>query len=129
LSIDIDSYDALILLSIVKFQPKIIIIEINSSYLPGIEFFHTKYLVGNSFSTVLKISKSKGYELVAHTGNLIFVRNDLYDKIGLHEILKIYPELLFDSKFIDTEREVPLTVTRILRKVADVYLNIRNFLR
>jgi hypothetical protein len=126
LSIDIDSNDALIFLSIIEFKPKVVIIEINSTFLPGVEFFHSQTLTGNSFSTTLKIAKSKGYELVAHTGNLIFVRRDLFECIGLNPVLKIYPELIFDSQFINTKREVPETLSRYLFKLAQIYLKIRN---
>ena len=52
LSIDIDSYDLEVWESIISYKPKIVIIEINSEYLPGIIKWHSdknKNVNGNSF--------------------------------------------------------------------------------
>ncbi len=91
LSIDIDSFDLDIWEQFRKYKPKIVVIEINSSIWPGLFWRHSYlpvahcYLNGNSFSSTVHVANLLGYVLVCHTGNCIFVREDLIDKIGLPE--------------------------------------------
>ena len=125
LSIDIDSDDALIFASIKEFFPKIVVIEINSSYLPGVRFFSTSKISGNSFTTVLEIFQNRNYTLVAHTGNLIFVRNEFFRLTGLDEMVLTYPEILFDTSFIQVDREIPETISRWLNKASSIYLRLK----
>jgi hypothetical protein len=51
---------------------------------------------GSSFTALLELGKKKGYTLVCNTGNLIFVGNDLREKVGLDEMCIDFPELMFD---------------------------------
>ena len=95
LSIDVDSYDLDIWESAIKYSPKIVIIEINSLVPPGILWRHTASTPGNTFSATLNVAKNKGYTLVCHTGNLIFVRNDLLNQLHMDDRFVLYPELLF----------------------------------
>lgn len=79
LSIDIDSYDYQVWRSVEQYNPKIVVIEINSSISPLVDdHIHdgTKK-EGTSFLPMVKLGEEKGYTLVCHTGNLIFIRNDL----------------------------------------------------
>lgn len=102
LNIDIDSYDWWVWKTVKNYSPKIIIIEIDSSIPPGIRYVQPPGLTGlpgfssgASFTSTLLLGKQKGYELVCHTGNLIFVRKDLIAKLNLpYEELKI-PQSLF----------------------------------
>jgi hypothetical protein len=105
LSIDIDSYDLDIWESTIEYTPKIVVIEINSAILPGIISWHSSKVRGNSFTATVNVGKNKGYTLVCHTGNLIFVRNDLIELIGLSERQIRYPETLFlyDSSFVSSD--------------------------
>lgn len=105
LSIDIDSYDLDIWESAIKYSPKIVVIEINSAILPGIISWHSSKVPGNSFTATINVGKNKGYTLVCHTGNLIFVRNDLIEVIGLSERQIQYPETLFlyNSPFVSSD--------------------------
>lgn len=96
LSIDIDSWDLDVWESLVEYNPLIVVIEINSSVLPGILYRHSKYTPGNTFSSTLNVGLEKGYQLVCHTGNMIFVRNDYISKLRMPEKFLKYPELLFD---------------------------------
>jgi hypothetical protein len=85
LSIDIDSFDYQVWESLENYQPKIVIIEINSAILPDVEdHIHTpgKYS-GTAFQPMYKLGVKKGYTFVLHTGNMIFVRNDLYEKLNI----------------------------------------------
>jgi hypothetical protein len=85
LSIDIDSFDYQVWESFTKFQPKLVVIEINSGTDPNnTEHIHSpgKY-AGTSFLPMRRLGESKGYKFVLHTGNMIFVRNDLFDKLNI----------------------------------------------
>ena len=123
MSIDIDSFDLEVWESLSLYKPKIVIIEINSSYLPGIYKWHSNYdknCNGNSFSATLKVAKNKGYELVCHTGNMIFVRRDCLELININEKYILYPELLFNYKWFSIEKK---------GFIFNLLLKIRAFLR
>ena len=81
LSIDIDGPDWHVWNSLTTYTPKIVIIEINSSYLPGVSAVHGESQ-GSSFSATVELGRRKGYQAVCHTGNLFFVRDDLVDRLG-----------------------------------------------
>ncbi len=101
LSIDIDSHDWQVWESLRNYWPKIVIIEINSHIPVGVYQVHDGvHAVGSSFSSMVSLGHRKGYTPVCHTGNLIFVRNDLVGKIGLPEHERRYPELLFDYSWV-----------------------------
>lgn len=82
LSIDVDSFDYQIWDSFSDYFPKIVIIEIDSSVVPPKETTHTVVnkkvtIQGSSWYSTLKLGQTKGYFNVCHTGNMIFIRNDL----------------------------------------------------
>jgi len=95
LSIDIDSYDLEAWEAHREFRPKIVVIEINSSLRPGVFQWHGRGFVGNSFSSALEVAKSKGYSFVCHTGNAIFVRDDLAHLLETDNLDRNFPERLF----------------------------------
>ena len=85
LSIDIDSYDYLVWKSLTNYKPKVVVIEINSGLDPKIdtEFNHLYELhSGAPYLSMLKLAEEKGYTLICHTGNMIFLRADLIEKLG-----------------------------------------------
>jgi hypothetical protein len=97
LSIDVDSTDFQIWAALKNYQPKIVVIEINSSIEPGILQVHRdEHIAGSSFSSTLRLGREKGYRLVCHTGNMIFVEESLVPKLGLSPLELQAPELLFD---------------------------------
>jgi len=102
LSIDIDSYDWQVWYSLKNYIPKIVVIEINSAIAPGILKIHGDNkltgikALGASFSSTLELGKRKGYTPVCHTGNMIFIKNELVQKIGLSPMELEFPEILFD---------------------------------
>jgi hypothetical protein len=97
LSIDIDSFDWQVWRALDEYQPKIVVIECNSELLPGIFQTHNPpQYVGASFSSLVELGKNKGYQLVAHTGNCIFVRNELVTALDLDSSVLAQPEKLFD---------------------------------
>jgi hypothetical protein len=77
ISIDVDSCDYQIFESLSDFKPKIVIIETNTNYDYNEEYVSTNN--GCSLFSVNNLANKKGYTLVCHTGNAIFVRNDLFD--------------------------------------------------
>jgi hypothetical protein len=101
LSIDIDSYDLAVWETVKKYNPIIVIIEINSGLKPGIYQTHSRLNQGNSFSSTLNVAKKKGYNLVTHTGNCIFIRKSLSKKIHLPDEYIKYPKKLFDYSWLN----------------------------
>lgn len=79
LSIDVDGIDYYIWESLTTHNPKIVIIEINSSIPIGAEQKHdmTHNYQGSSYTTTVNLGTLKGYKLLCCTGNLIFLRNDI----------------------------------------------------
>ena len=70
LSIDIDGNDYEVWKAY-KSKPSIVIIEINSSFKPNVDHFSLDR--GCSYKTMVELGISKGYFLLCHTGNLIFL--------------------------------------------------------
>jgi hypothetical protein len=85
LSIDIDGFDYHVWDSLETYKPKIVIIEIHTGIYPDVEdYIHgSKSFNGTSFLPTFKLGIKKGYKFVIHTGNMFFIRNDLYNKLGL----------------------------------------------
>jgi len=97
LSIDVDGWDYHIWSNFQWYTPKIVIIEVNSSFLPDVEYISSN---GTSFLGMLRLGVSKGYILVCHTGNMFFVRNDLVEKLGMDRELLDNPSMMFNDFWI-----------------------------
>jgi hypothetical protein len=123
LSVDIDSSDLDVWARHVDFRPKIVIIEINSTIPPGILQWHSREVQGNSFSATLRVAESKGYTLVCHTGNLIFVTDELAGSVGLEDIDRMFPERLFLWDWVESDRRIVRNVLR--RSVSRLPLSVR----
>lgn len=122
LSIDIDSYDLEVWHNHTGY-PKIVIIEINSSIKPGIFQWHgSEGAIGNSFSSTLEVAKNKGYNLVCHTGNMIFVRNDLINNLNLSDIDLEFPERLFNWYWVVDITNGKSLFKHILRKITPNFI-------
>jgi len=132
LSIDVDSYDWHIWNSLQNYKPKIVIIEGKSTVLPGIWQVHEDGVTqGNSFSALLGLGNIRGYELVCHTGNLIFVRKEFLAQLNLDPIHICFPENLFNYKkhFEELRYQnrlssridsiIPAKIKDIIRKIAN----------
>lgn len=81
MSIDIDGNDYNVWKSL-KQAPDIVVIEINSSLPPSQDVFHPSH--GCNYSKMVKLGLDKGYFLIGHTGNLVFLLNkyrDLFPEI------------------------------------------------
>ena len=84
LSIDVDGTDYEIWQAY-KGEPDIVIIEINSSLPPLVEYVSTDK--GSSFISMCSLAVEKGYFLLCHTGNCIFIKNKwhkLFDDMDLN---------------------------------------------
>jgi len=85
LSIDIDSYDYHVWESLKIYKPKLVIIEINS----GVKVNNDKHIhlpgkyQGTGFNPTYDLGLEKGYKFVLHTGNMFFIRSDLFDKLNI----------------------------------------------
>jgi hypothetical protein len=104
LSIDVDNDDYLIWKSFREYRPRVVVIEVNSSYPPGIEKIplagydgQSERKRGASIGSMVLLAKEKGYELALHTGNAILVLRELADKL---EIDQNHWQELFDSGWI-----------------------------
>jgi len=121
LSIDIDSYDYWIWDSVRFYRPKIVIIEINSAYPPGVHYVSPPDVClpeeqsGQSFSSTIQLGRSKGYFPVCHTGNLIFARADLVGKLALPTRELRHPDLLFVDSWLPVSRKRRFRVERLLK--------------
>ena len=100
LSIDIDGDDYFVWESLNNYKPKIVIIEVNSGYLPNIKITSTKNNKGTSFFSTVLLGKNKGYLPVYHTGNIFFVRKDYINNLGLTEKELKDPRSLFDYSWL-----------------------------
>lgn len=86
LSIDVDGNDYFIWKALTKYFPAIVVIEANSSFETNVRFIGEQNSgIGTSAAALVELAKIKGYQLVAHTGNCIFVREDLYPLVGLED--------------------------------------------
>jgi hypothetical protein len=98
LSIDIDSSDYQVWQAMTAYRPRIVVIEINSSIPPTVK--NSVYGIGSTegtgFRPMVDLGLSKGYVLVCHTGNLIFVRKDL---APLYSGLLLSPEACYTSNW------------------------------
>ena len=125
LSIDIDSYDLDVWESLENYNPKMVIIEINSSIPPGILQKHGFKTQGNSFSSALVTAKNNGYKLVCHTGNCIFIRKDLINLLKIDQKFFDNPELLFQKDWLYKKDSLfKKTLTKMIPNFLLPYLRI-----
>lgn len=87
LSIDIDGNDYAVWKAYDK-KPKIVVIEINSSLDPEVDHFSTD--LGTNFSKMLELGWSKRYQLLCHTGNMIFIADEYWN---------LFPELRSNNPY------------------------------
>lgn len=85
LSIDIDSYDYQVWKSLQTYNPKVVVIEINSAVGTDMaEYINDSSMYnGTGFKPMFELGTAKGYTFALHTGNMIFVRNDLFNLLNI----------------------------------------------
>lgn len=86
LSIDIDSMDYWIWSGLKAYSPRVVVVETNCTMDTDIDFVQNdaKLRFGSSSLAMVKLARSKGYELVAHlVSNCIFVRADEFHKLKI----------------------------------------------
>ena len=125
LSIDVDSNDLEIWENLKKYKPKIVIIEINSSILPGVKqrYDPAKNNIGNSFSSTLEVAYQKSYVPVVHTGNLILLKKELLKELNLENDFNDNPNNLFIYDWVDKKNFDNSFMNKILK------ILIPNFIR
>jgi hypothetical protein len=79
LSIDVDGEDQAIWRALVHYKPRVVVIEVNSSFPPGV-------IHKSSISSCVELAKEKGYELAIHTGNCIFVEHRFAKVLGIDTV-------------------------------------------
>lgn len=89
LSIDIDGCDYHVWESLVKYQPKVVVIEFNATIPNHISFVQPRDMgvsQGNSLLALINLGKRKGYELIATTShNAYFVKNELFPLFDIED--------------------------------------------
>jgi hypothetical protein len=130
LSIDIDSFDYEIWKGMSEFRPAVVVIEIDSSTPPGVRHvWDGEEYAATTFTSMVELGVSKGYTPVCHTGNLIFVRDDLVEHLGE---LPAESDDLFIRDWIDPTRVQVwrrklrwLTPQRALCKAEEIFAKLR----
>lgn len=95
ISIDVDTCDYHIFESMVKYRPKVVVIETNTNYGPDQDYISSN---GSSLKSITDLAERKGYKLVCHTGNAFYVRNDLINYLpdkdySIHNLFVPTPEV------------------------------------
>lgn len=85
LSIDIDGFDYQVWKNVTQYRPRIVIIEIHSGIEPNVaDWIHTAgSKQGTSFLPMLLLAQQKGYRLLCHTGNMVFIREEDASKFDI----------------------------------------------
>jgi len=112
LSIDIDGYDYQVWSSLERYRPRVVLVEINSAYPPGVEAVHPNGLGGSSFSSMIQLGFEKGYVAVAHTGNLFFVLGELASAAGI--AANMAPAKLFNTGWLPKRSSIWRKIRRAL---------------
>lgn len=98
LSVDTDGADYEIFKGL-KAKLKIVIVEIDSSIPPDVDGFNSDG--GAGFRPMVTLGMNKGYFLLCHTGNLIFIDEEyryLFPEAAEHPL--IYPDLYFNRGWL-----------------------------
>lgn len=89
LSIDIDGNDYHVWAAVQDYRPRVVVIEHNYTIPNSVEFVQERNMSvmhGSSLLSLVKLGKTKGYELAAATlGNGIFVESSLFDRLGIQD--------------------------------------------
>ena len=74
----------------------------------------------------MEVGRKKGYVLICHTGNCIFIRDDLKNKINYKESLFNNPNILFDRSWLNKKESIlkkillkliPISVVELGKKI------------
>jgi hypothetical protein len=85
LSIDIDGEDYLVWEALKNYRPRVVVIEVNSGFPPGVQVLPKwgNSPKGSSIESTVALAKQKGYELALHTGNAIFVLREYSERLNI----------------------------------------------
>jgi hypothetical protein len=140
LSIDVDGNDYHIWRAVQKFRPKLVMIEFNptsSNRFDYVQPANPSYNQSNSPASLIRLAKSKGYELISVIGpNLLFVDGQYYDLFHIpdnsldvmrdeDEVTKLYlgfdGSLIVDGPALLRWHNLPLKVKQPFPKVLRRY--------
>ena len=119
LSIDIDGYDFDVWKGLKKYNPKIVLMEIDNTIDPYKRVVGTGKgkNIGSSFKYAIEVANEKGYTLLYDSCNLFFIRNDLLVYFDIKKEFLENPYLLFQSKWQGKPRYIIYWhITKILPK-------------
>lgn len=127
LSIDVDGLDYYIWEAFQRYHPKVVIIEVNSNYPPGVEHLERGANAHASFTSMVKLGDRKGYVPVIHTGNVIFVRKDLAERVARGNKLLNDWTNQFQYTAKAAEGSITRQVSRLKQRVANriLYSHLR----
>jgi hypothetical protein len=87
LSVDIDGNDYHVWDAVKQYRPKLVMVEFNPTMPPELDFVQPADLslnIGNSLAAIVRLAKSKGYELTAVLGvNAFFVCAEFFPLMGV----------------------------------------------
>jgi hypothetical protein len=87
LSIDVDGIDYFIWEGLTDYRPRVVVVEFNPTIPNDVEFVQRRSASvnqGSSLLAMIRLARSKGYELVCCTGwNAFFVTSELYPLTGV----------------------------------------------
>jgi hypothetical protein len=83
LSVDVDGEDYRIWRALRRYRPRVVVIEVDSTHPPERTFVPDVGKGGASIAAMVELGREKGYELVLHTGNAIFVRREDAPRLGV----------------------------------------------
>lgn len=100
LSIDVDGPDYFIWQGCRDYRPKIVVIEVNSFLAPPWDHTHNREAPMSSYWSTVRLGEEKGYFPLAHTGNVVFARNDL--RASIEAVFGPTPDAmsLFDPRYV-----------------------------
>ena len=89
LSIDVDGNDYHIWKAVAEYRPRVVVIEFNPTIPTAVEFVQPADMSinqGSSLSSIAKLGREKGYELVSVTeANGIFVLREYFELFGIND--------------------------------------------
>jgi hypothetical protein len=100
LSIDIDGDDWHVWRNTTCYRAQVVVIEINSGIPADVEQVPSAERQGASFASTVRLGREKGYVPVCHTGNIIFVREELAARVGVSAKDLERPERLFLDQWV-----------------------------
>ena len=135
LSIDVDNRDNLNIWKSTKLRPQIVLIEIDTRFLPFENYEEVAgyeddslYQLSNVFKETYNYTNKLGYELVYCSNNMIFVKNAIYKNLLENYSITKKPSNLFDYRNFIKYRQITRKDLLILYLKNFLYFPLKYFL-